>query len=154
MTEGRARSAGLAADGGEGDWEHFAHGADIGVRGRGATAARAFEQAALALTAVVTDTALVRQDTAVSIRCRAPGLELLLYEWLNTLVFHMATQHLLFSAFDVRITDGDLEAEARGERVDVERHAPAVEVKGATLTELAVRQEPDGHWIAQCVLDV
>jgi SHS2 domain-containing protein len=28
-------------------WEHFPHGADVGVRGFGATAAAAFEQAAL-----------------------------------------------------------------------------------------------------------
>ncbi len=43
-----------------GGWEHFPHGADIGVRGFGATREEAFEQAALALTAVVTDPALVR----------------------------------------------------------------------------------------------
>ena len=35
-------------------WEHFPHDADVGVRGFGVTAAEAFEQAALALTAVVT----------------------------------------------------------------------------------------------------
>lgn len=34
-------------------WEHFPHGADIGVRGFGPTMAAAFEQAALAMTAVV-----------------------------------------------------------------------------------------------------
>jgi len=32
-------------------WEHFSHEADIGVRGVGALKERAFEQAALALTA-------------------------------------------------------------------------------------------------------
>jgi SHS2 domain-containing protein len=154
VTEGRARAAGPAAADGVGDWEHFAHGADIGVRGRGATPAQAFGQAAVALTAVITDPVLVRQVAAVPIRCSAPDLELLLYEWLNSLVFHMATERLLFSAFDVRIAGDKLEAEARGEPVDVVRHAPAVEVKGATLTELAVRQESDGRWRAQCVLDV
>ena len=154
MTGGRARAAGPAAAGRAGEWEHFAHGADIGVRGRGATPAQAFEQAALALTAVVTRPALVNPVTTVPIRCRAPDLELLLYEWLNSLVYHMATQHLLFSAFDVHITNGTLDAEARGETVDVQRHAPAVEVKGATLTELAVREDEDGRWRAQCVLDV
>lgn len=154
MTGGRARAAGPAAAGRAGEWEHFAHGADIGVRGYGATPERAFEQVALALTAVVTRPALVRPVTTVPVRCRAPDLELLLYEWLNNLVFHMATQRLLFSAFAVRITDGALEAEARGEPVDVRRHAPAVEVKGATLTELAVREDEDGRWRAQCVLDV
>jgi tRNA nucleotidyltransferase (CCA-adding enzyme) len=154
VTRGRARAAGPAAAGSACEWEHFAHGADIGVRGRGATPAQAFEQAALAMTAVVTRPELVGQGTRVPIRCRAPDLELLLYEWLNSLVFHMATQHLLFSGFTVRIADDDLLGEARGEPVDVVRHAPAVEVKGATLTELAVCRDDDGRWRAQCVLDV
>ena len=34
------------------------------------------------------------------------------------------------------------------------RHAPAVEVKGATFTELKVHRNEDGAWIAQCVVDV
>ncbi len=137
-----------------GDWEHFAHGADIGVRGRGPTPAAAFEQTALALTAVVTDPASVRLVEAVHLSCRASDLELLLYDWLNLLVFHMASRRLLFREFQVTISGGDLEAEALGETVDVVRHTPAVEVKGATFTELAVRQEQDGRWCAQCVLDV
>jgi SHS2 domain-containing protein len=137
-----------------GDWQHFAHGADIGIRGRGATAAEAFAQAATAVTAVVTDPGLVRPERAVRMQCRAPDLEILLFEWLNTLVYQMATRCMLFSAFDVRIEGDRLEAVARGESVDVLRHAPAVEVKGATLTELAVREGPDGAWTAQCVVDV
>ncbi|MCC6527024.1 MAG: archease [Polyangiaceae bacterium] len=55
-------------------WEHFAHEADIGVRGFGDTKARAFEQAALALTAVVTETS-VRPRDAVSAECSAPDDE-------------------------------------------------------------------------------
>jgi len=136
------------------DWEHFAHGADIGVRGRGDTAARAFEQAALALTAVVTDPSQVRSLDAVRIQCRAPDPELLLYEWLNSVVFHMSAGRRLFGSFEVSISGDALDAIARGEAVDVERHAPAVEVKGATMTELAVRRDDDGRWRAQCVLDV
>lgn len=154
MSEGRARGAGPAAAGGAGEWEHFAHGADIGVRGFGTSAAQAFEQAAVALTAVVTAPAAVRPMVAVAIRCHAPDLDLLLFEWLNSVVYHMSTRHLLFSSFTVGIRDGELSAEARGEPVDRVRHAPAVEVKGATLTELAVRQDGDGRWRAQCVLDV
>jgi tRNA nucleotidyltransferase (CCA-adding enzyme) len=137
-----------------GDWEHFAHGADIGVRGRGPTAAAAFEQAALALTAVVTDPARVRPVESVPLRCQAADLELLLYDWLNSVVFSMATRRLLFSEFRVTISGGELDAEALGEPVDMQRHAPAVEVKGATFTELAVRRDEDGGWCAQCVIDV
>jgi SHS2 domain-containing protein len=154
VIDGRVRAAGPAPADSAGEWEHFAHGADIGVRGWGATPARAFEQAALALTAVITDLPLVRPTTSTEVHCRAPDLDLLLYEWLNSLVFHMSTERLLFAGFDVRISGDELFAQARGEPVDVARHAPAVEVKGATLTELSVRREADGRWCAQCVIDV
>lgn len=135
-------------------WEHFPHGADIGIRGRGATMAEAFAQAARALTSVVTDLGLVRPQSTVHIRCSAPDRDLLLYEWLNALVYDMDTRQMLFSRFGVRIEGDVLEADATGEPVDIARHAPAVEVKGATMTELAVRQDADGRWLAQCVLDV
>ena len=137
-----------------GDWEHFAHGADIGVRGRGATLDEAFAQAATALTAVVTEPSGVHPLEALHVQCRMREPELLLYEWLNSLVYLMSTRRMLFSRFEVRVNGDRLEAEVHGEPVDVARHAPAVEVKGATLTELVVRREPDGRWVAQCVLDV
>jgi SHS2 domain-containing protein len=135
-------------------WEHFAHDADIGVRGWGATAAEAFMQAALALTAVITDPAAVRLADGIAIECKASSLDLLLYRWLNALVYEMATRGMLFGAFDVSIEGTHLTAVARGERVDRARHAPAVEVKGATLTELAVVEQRPGCWLAQCVVDV
>jgi len=42
----------------------------------------------------------------------------------------------------------------RGEPVDVARHAPACEPKGATYTALRVAHEADGSWSAGCVVDV
>jgi SHS2 domain-containing protein len=47
-----------------------------------------------------------------------------------------------------------LEGKAWGEPVDVGRHQPAVEVKGATYTGLRVARENDGAWVAECVVDV
>jgi tRNA nucleotidyltransferase (CCA-adding enzyme) len=135
-------------------WEHFAHGADIGVRGVGRTPAQAFEQAALALTAVVTDPAAVVADVHIDIGCAAPDLELLLADWLNALVYEMQVRNMLFGRFEVSLEGARLAARAWGEPVDIARHHPAVEVKGATYTELAVRQLDDGTWIAQCVVDV
>ena len=44
-------------------WEHFEHKADIGVRGFGNTLAEAFEQAAVAMTTVVTDISQVQATT-------------------------------------------------------------------------------------------
>ena len=135
-------------------WEHFAHGADIGIRGRGETRDRAFADAARALAAVITDLDAIVARSAVPIRCEAPDDELLLVEWLNALIYEMATRHMLFGRFDVQSEDHRLAATAWGEPVDVERHHPAVEPKGATMTALRVAREPDGSWLAQTVIDV
>jgi SHS2 domain-containing protein len=134
-------------------WEHFAHEADVGVRGFGADLATAFANAALALTAVLTDPAGVAGRERVDFRCEAPDVELLLVDWLNAVVYEMATRRLLFGRFEVRVEDNRLTAAGWGEPVDVARHAPTVEVKGATYTALRVAQEADG-WVAQCVVDV
>ncbi|MBX3334417.1 MAG: archease [Nitrospira sp.] len=135
-------------------WEHFPHEADIGVRGIGSTKEAAFEGAGLALTAVITDPASVSPLQAVPIACDASDDELLLVDWLNALVYEMATQNMLFSRFQVRLDEYSLHATAWGESVEVTRHQPAVEVKGATYTELAVKKDEQGRWIAQCVVDV
>ena len=82
-------------------WEHFEHRADIGVAGYGRTPAEAFEQVALALTAILCDPGLVAPSVWVEVQCEAPDLELLLVDWLNALVHEMATRHLLFSRFRV-----------------------------------------------------
>jgi tRNA nucleotidyltransferase (CCA-adding enzyme) len=135
-------------------WEHFPHEADVGVRGFGRTRAAAFEQAALALTAAVADPADIEPREVVELACAAPDDELLLVDWLNALVYEMATRRMLFSRFAVEIDSGRLRGWAWGEAVDIDRHMPAVEVKGATYTSLRVAQEADGTWIAQCVVDV
>lgn len=135
-------------------WEHFPHQADIGVRGIGSTKEKAFEAAGLAVTAVITDLASVSPMQAVQIACEAPDEELLLVDWLNALVYEMATRKMLFSRFTVHLNDHSLHATAWGEPIEVARHEPAVEVKGATYTELSVKRDEQGRWIAQCVVDV
>lgn len=135
-------------------WEHFEHGADIGVRGYGPTKAAAFEQAALALTGVVTDPHGVQPGTAVEIRCEAADDELLLARWLNAVASQMAARHMLFSRYEVRLQDHQLRARALGEPTQAQRHEPRVEVKGATMTAVRVAPLQSGGWIAQTVVDV
>jgi SHS2 domain-containing protein len=135
-------------------WETFPHGADVGVRGYGDSPAEAFANAAMALTSVITDPAGVRPRTCVPLGCEAPDREVLLVDWLNALVSTMATDGMLFSRFEVEIAHDRLTARAFGEPIDPARHAPAVEVKGATFTCLEVVRDPDGRWRAQTVVDV
>lgn len=135
-------------------WEHFEHGADIGVRGIAASRAGAFEQAALALMAVITEPGRVAGRDTVTMDCEAADDELLLVAWLNALVYEMAVRHMLFARFYVDIDGHRLHATAAGELLSRERHQPAVEVKGATFTALRVAQLDNGAWLAQTVVDV
>jgi tRNA nucleotidyltransferase (CCA-adding enzyme) len=134
-------------------WEHFPHQADIGIRGIAPSKEQAFEQAALALTAVITNPANVKLEDKVNITCEAADDELLLVNWLNALLYEIATRKMLFGRFEVFINKNRLSALAWGEKIDVRRHAPAVEIKGATYTELSVKKD-NNIWIAQCVVDV
>jgi tRNA nucleotidyltransferase (CCA-adding enzyme) len=134
-------------------WEHFPHDADVGVRGFGTTVPQAFEQAALALTAIVTN-AEIEPKRAVQVKCEAPELELLFVDWLNAIIYEMAVQHMLFARFSVTIENSALMGTLWGEPVDVTRHAPACEPKGATYTALKVGQDSKGIWCAACIVDV
>ena len=113
-------------------WEHFPNEADMGVRGIGASLEEDFEQAALALTAVITDPHMVAPQEVVEISCEAPDVELLFAEWLNALIYEMTTRKLLFARYEVHLSDHHLWARAWGEPIEPSRHQPAVEVKGAT----------------------
>ncbi|HUL76140.1 MAG TPA: archease [Vicinamibacteria bacterium] len=134
-------------------FETFAHDADIGVRGRGATLAEAFASVGRALTSVVVDPTAVREVLSVEVACESPDPEALLFDWLNALVFEMATRRVLFARYEVKVEGPRLSARAFGEPVEVARHHPAVEVKGATWTGLRVARE-GGGWVAECVVDV
>ena len=84
----------------------------------------------------------------------APDDDLLLVEWLNALIYEMATRDLLFGRFAVTLHDHVLDAKVWGQSLDRERHQPSVEVKAVTYTELSMAQREDGTWVAQCVVDV
>ncbi len=135
-------------------WEHFQHIADVGVRGIGRTIDEAFAEGAVALMAVMVEPSAVRGEQRVEIACQADEPDLLFTDWLNTLIYEMEVQHLLFGRFSVRIDGSRLVGSAWGERFDAGRHAISVGVKAATYMELKVCRRDDGLWVAQCVVDV
>jgi protein archease len=141
------------------EFEHFEHGADVGVRGFGSTPAEAFEGAAQALFALLAENpSTVRPAVEESIEVEAPGLEELLVAYLNELISLADSRRLVFGGFTVEITGNGpgyyrLSARARGEPFDPERHESTVQPKGATYTALRVGREGE-RWVAQCVVDV
>lgn len=138
----------------QGSWEHFEHEADIGLRAVAPTRENLFELMGEALTAVITEPGNVRSVTTVTVSCEAPDDALLLVDWLNALVFEMATRSMIFGEWQVELNGYKLDARVSGEPIDRLRHQPVVEAKGATYTALAVVQDDEGNWHGQCVVDV
>ena len=151
-------------------WSHFAHQADIGIRAIAESLNSAFEEVALALTAIVTEPNNVAEVESVKIECSAENNELLLVNWLNSVIYEMAVRKMLFSRFEVRIDPAPsdnsnlnirrcgvenlrLSATIWGEKINCKKHAPAVEPKAVTYNQLSVKNE-NGNWIVQCVIDV
>jgi SHS2 domain-containing protein len=132
--------------------DYFEHDADIGVVGRGATLEEAFESAAAATFGVMVDLAAVRPEQSVTLDFEEADVEIALVRWLNLLLGLSHEHGLIFSRFWIERDGVRWRGGASGEpwRRDLER---GVEVKGATLTMLQVKEEHDG-WRARCVVDV
>ncbi len=144
----------MASPGDKSAWSHFEHDADIGLRARAPTREGLFEAMGAALTGVVTNPESVRADRAVQIPCEAPDDALLLVDWLNALIYEMATRGMLFCRWQVALEGTSLDATVAGEAIDRKRHRPVVEAKGATYTALSVTQDEHGDWYGECVVDV
>jgi SHS2 domain-containing protein len=133
-------------------YDYFEHDADMGVVGRGESIEEAFEHAAEAVFATMTGPAAVELRVSVAIEFEESDPALALVTWLNLLLGEARSRALAFGRFRLR-RDGDRwSGTAEGEpwRAGLER---GIEVKGATLTGLAMTQR-DGVWEARCVVDV
>lgn len=131
---------------------YFEHDADMGIVGRGTRIEEAFENAATAAFAMMTDLRQVAPNEKVEIEFEEADIELALVTWLNLLFGQARSRALIFGRFRLHRDGANWSGTAEGEpwRVELER---GVEVKGATLTSLAVTQQ-DGIWEARCVVDV
>lgn len=137
----------LAAD------RHFEHDADIGVIGRGATLEQALVSAAEATFALMADPAALARTHSVDVEFLEADPEFALVEWLNGLLSQARVAGLALGAFELSRDGERWHGRGWGEpwRAGIER---GTEVKGATLTGLSVRRDPQGAWEARCVVDV
>lgn len=131
---------------------YFEHDADVGIIGQGSTIEQAFEAAAQAVFAIVTDLDAVQPSLPVDFAFEEDDPELALVTWLNLLLGKARESGMVFCRFHVQRRGNRWHGEVLGEkwRADLEH---GVEVKGATLTMLSVKQI-GAMWEARCVVDV
>jgi protein archease len=132
--------------------------ADVAFQAEGRTLRELLESAALA----TTDT-MIRNREALAqtlIKCfevEAPDLEMLLYRFLQELVFLKDAERLLFSRFELDPVEGTsswhLRVRAFGDEIAPEKHELLADVKAVSLHDFSVHQTLDG-WRAEVIVDV
>jgi len=99
----------------------------------------------------------VERQQELGIRLEQDELDLLLFTFLQELIFYKDARRLLLHADRVQIAEREggfiLEAVVSGEQIDVGRHRMLVDVKAVTLHRFEL-QFRDGFWQAVVVLDV
>lgn len=132
--------------------------ADVSFEAWGETEEELFISSAAALlrTMVETPELVVRREE-LTVRLEHEELDLLLFLFLQELIFYKDARRLLLHADSVRIEKRKdvfaLEAVVNGERIDAGRHRLLVDVKAVTLHRFKVVFE-DNLWKAVVELDV
>lgn len=141
-------------------YEFFDVTADVGYRAYGKSLANAFENAAVAMFEVITDTSNVKPNIEKIIQLEAEDKYAILYDWLSELLFFHDSEYMVFSKFNVEINskveDGEkkylLKASAFGEEFDPDRHERRSEVKAVTFHMMDIKV--DKMFILQVILDI
>ena len=135
-------------------YETFEHTADLGLRVRAATLDELFADAARGLfSMIVPELDSVRPLQAVSFQIPGQPTDLLLFDWLNELLYTYEVRHLLLVQFQVRVNEAGLTATARGEPIDPARHSLDHEVKAITYHGLKL-ERTNGGWLAEVIVDI
>ncbi|MET1101268.1 MAG: archease [Pyrodictiaceae archaeon] len=140
-------------------YSHAPHTADEIVVAKGRSLEEAFEQAALGVYEIMTDTSRVEPRVEKRVVVEGFDLENLLYKWIEELLVITDSEGMVFSRFKVHRIErrGEeeylLEASAWGEKFDPSRHEHRTIVKAMTYSLMEIRRE-DGCWRLQFVVDI
>lgn len=130
--------------------------ADVAFEAWGKTIEEMMESSALATTNVmVRDLKNVRQSVTKKFAVKADSIEMLLFNFLQEIVFYKDSEQLLFSKYEIKADEKKraLDCVAYGEKIDPKRHALVVDVKAVTLHLFEVRKTKEG-WKAHVILDI
>ncbi len=142
----------------EGKFEFLEHTADILIAAHGQNMEEAFENAALAMFEVMTDTTKVDPTLEDTVDVEAEDEYALLYSWLEALLVKFEVNGMLFSKFKViSLQDtGEgfkLKATAWGEKFTPEKHPQKVAVKAVTYHRMEIIKEHDKATL-EFILDI
>jgi len=123
-------------------YEFLEHTADAYIAAYGRNLGEAFANAARALFDVMTQVERVRPETENLVEVEGEDEYSLLYRWLEALLVKSETKGLLYSKFEVTITEKTsvfkLKARIWGEKFNAKKHLQKVGVKAVTYHRMEI----------------
>ncbi len=132
--------------------------ADVAFGAEGKTLEELFESSGFALTnAMIKDLGQLEQRVEKSFEVEAEDVEMLLFNFLQELIFYKDAERLLFNKFGLDIEQKEdkwhLGAKAYGEEIDREKHELLADAKAVALHNFKVEETAQG-WRAMVIVDV
>lgn len=142
----------------KGKFEFLEHTADILIAAHGQNLEEAFENAALAMFEVMTDTTKINPGQEDTVEVTAEDEYALLYSWLEALLVKFEVNGMLYSKFKITsLQDTDeefkLTATIWGEKFNAEKHPQKVAVKAVTYHRMELIKEHDKVTV-EFILDI
>ncbi|MCD6483188.1 MAG: archease [Candidatus Aenigmarchaeota archaeon] len=138
-------------------YRYLEHTSDIEFLAEGSTLEEVFESSAKAFYDSIVDIDKVSPLEKRKISVGGVDLENLLYNFLEELLYLFDTEMLVGREIKVDISkkEGEysLNAEIRGEILDLKKHEPKTEIKAVTYHEMYVKRVGD-KYIAHVILDI
>jgi SHS2 domain-containing protein len=130
--------------------------ADVAFEATGKTLDEMFESSALAVTrTMVKDLDSIKIKVKKKISVSSENIEMLLFNFLQEIVFYKDSDKLLFSKFSLKVDEKKLKVTcvAEGEELNMKKHELLVDVKAITLHRFEVEKTARG-WRSQVILDI
>ena len=129
-------------------FEFLEHTADVYIASYGKTMEEAFENAAIAMFEVMTDTQKVKSTLEDSILVKGKDELELLYNWLEILIVNFEVKNRLYSKFKILSLKKNLgfftlNAKIWGEIFDPKKHVQKVGVKAITYHRMEIIKDPN-----------
>lgn len=126
---------------------------DAGLRISGKNLQELFENAALGMSELITNTAKIKETEKKEFLLNAQNYEGLLIRWLNELIFFLDAYGFIGKSFSVSLEGNELRAEVSGGYFDPQSNESRLLIKAATYHRLRVERK-DNTWEAEVIFDI
>ncbi len=129
------------------------HTADVGIEARGKTLKEAFENAASGMLSIMIDPEKVLEKESYSLKVKGKDEKELLVAFLSELLYKYEVNDILPKRVKISfLTDQELRAEVKGEKIDLKKHTIDTQIKAVTYHQLAIEKDKD--WKIRVIFDI